>query len=151
MDYEALLRRAGGGDVRAFVELTRRFQQFAFGSAVALVQDFQQAEDVVQDAFVAAWSALAFSRGAAPARGREAFPMDLAPVKPAVTGALLLRELADARQEVRNLVVMGMRPDVSEEEREVIRNLERSARAKVKLSFKALAYHREQRATGHRD
>jgi hypothetical protein len=151
MDYEALLRRAGGGDVRAFVELTRRFQQFAFGSAVALVQDFQQAEDVVQDAFVAAWSALAFSRGAAPARGREAFPTDLAPEKPAVTGVLLLRELADARQEVRNLVVMGMRPDVSEEEREVIRNLERSARAKVKLSFKALAYHREQRATGHRD
>jgi hypothetical protein len=33
----------------------------------------------------------------------------------------------------------------------VIRNLGRSARAKVKLSFKALAYHREQRAAGHRD
>ena len=151
MDYEALLRRAAGGDVRAFVELTRRFQQFAFGSAVALVQDFQQAEDVVQDAFVAAWSTLAFSRGAASARGSETFQMNPAPEKPAVTEALLLRELVDARQEVRNLVVMGMRPDVSEEEREVIRNLERSARAKVKLSFKALAYHREQRAAGHRD
>ena len=50
MDYEALVRRAGSGDMRAFVELTRRFQQFAFGSAVALVQDFQQAEEVVQDA-----------------------------------------------------------------------------------------------------
>jgi RNA polymerase sigma factor (sigma-70 family) len=58
MDHEQLVRRAGGGDVKAFVELTRRFQQFAFGSALALVRDFQHAEDVVQDSFVAAWSAL---------------------------------------------------------------------------------------------
>jgi RNA polymerase sigma factor (sigma-70 family) len=58
MDHESLARRAGSGDIRAFVELTRRFQHFAFGSALALVNDFQQAEDVVQDAFVAAWSAL---------------------------------------------------------------------------------------------
>ena len=58
MDHEQLVRRAGGGDVKAFVELTRRFQQFAFGSALALVRDFQHAEDVVQESFVAAWSAL---------------------------------------------------------------------------------------------
>jgi len=29
MDHEQLVRKAGGGDVKAFVELTRRFQQFA--------------------------------------------------------------------------------------------------------------------------
>src|SRR6266705_400639 len=58
MDHEQLVRRASGGDVAAFVDLTRRFQHFAFGSALALVNDFQQAEDVVQEAFVAAWSAL---------------------------------------------------------------------------------------------
>lgn len=58
MDHEQLVRRAGAGDVAAFVELTRRFQQFAFGSALTLVRDFQQAEDVVQEAFIAAWSAL---------------------------------------------------------------------------------------------
>jgi len=58
MDHEPLVRRAAGGDVNAFVELTRRFQQFAFGSALALVRDFPQAEDVVQEAFLAAWSAL---------------------------------------------------------------------------------------------
>jgi RNA polymerase sigma factor (sigma-70 family) len=58
MDHESLVRRAADRDVRAFVELTRRFQHFAFGSALALVHDFQQAEDVVQDAFLAAWSAL---------------------------------------------------------------------------------------------
>jgi DNA-directed RNA polymerase specialized sigma24 family protein len=43
--------------MQAFVELTRRFQHFAFGTALALVHDFQKAEDVVQDAFLAAWSA----------------------------------------------------------------------------------------------
>ena len=58
MDHEQLARRAAKGDVSAFVELTRRFQHFAFGSALALVHDFQQAEDVVQEAFVAAWKAL---------------------------------------------------------------------------------------------
>jgi RNA polymerase sigma factor (sigma-70 family) len=58
MDHEHLVRRASGGDVKAFVELTRRFQHFAFGSALTLVHDFQQAEDVVQEAFVAAWTAL---------------------------------------------------------------------------------------------
>ncbi len=59
MEHEHLVRLAAGGDVRAFVELTRRFQNFAFGSALALVHDFQQAEDVVQEAFLAAaWTAL---------------------------------------------------------------------------------------------
>src|SRR6266436_9521839 len=58
MEYEQLVRQAGGGDVKAFVELTRRFQQFAFGTALALVRDFQNAEDVVQEAFIAAWSGL---------------------------------------------------------------------------------------------
>jgi RNA polymerase sigma factor (sigma-70 family) len=58
MDHQSLIRRAGSGDVGAFVVLTKRFQNFAFGSALSLVNDFQQAEDVVQEAFVAAWSAL---------------------------------------------------------------------------------------------
>src|SRR5438445_4793976 len=58
MDHERLVRKAQKGDVDAFVELTRRFQHFAFGSALAQVRDFQQAEDIVQEAFVAAWSAL---------------------------------------------------------------------------------------------
>ena len=58
MDHELLVRKAQKGDVDAFVELTRRFQHFAFGSALAQVHDFQQAEDVVQEAFVAAWFGL---------------------------------------------------------------------------------------------
>jgi RNA polymerase sigma-70 factor (ECF subfamily) len=58
MDYEQQVRRASGGDVQAFVDLTRQFQHMAFGAALALVNDFHQAEDVAQEAFVAAWSAL---------------------------------------------------------------------------------------------
>jgi DNA-directed RNA polymerase specialized sigma24 family protein len=53
MELEALINQARGGDVKAFVELTRRFQQAAYGSALTLVQDFQVAEDVVQEAFLA--------------------------------------------------------------------------------------------------
>jgi RNA polymerase sigma factor (sigma-70 family) len=58
MDYEQRVCRASGGDVKAFVDLTRQFQHMAFGAALALVNDFHQAEDVVQEAFVAAWSGL---------------------------------------------------------------------------------------------
>src|SRR5262245_30140374 len=58
MELEALVNQARGGDVKAFVELTRRFQHAAYGSALTLVRDFQAAEDVVQEAFVAAWAGL---------------------------------------------------------------------------------------------
>src|SRR5579872_6374852 len=58
MDFIDLVQEASKGDVSAFVALTRRFQHLAFGSALALVHDFQVAEDVTQDAFLAAWSAL---------------------------------------------------------------------------------------------
>ena len=58
MDFTDLVRQASKGDVSAFVTLTRRFQHLAFGSALALVHDFQAAEDVTQDAFLAVWSAL---------------------------------------------------------------------------------------------
>ena len=58
MNLEQLVHRACEGDVSAFVELTRRFQHLAFGSALALLGDFHQAEDAVQEAFLAAWSGL---------------------------------------------------------------------------------------------
>jgi len=46
------------------------------------------------------------------------------PKDPRLDEALLLRELADTRREVRNLTVIGMRPDVSADQREIIHNLE---------------------------
>jgi RNA polymerase sigma factor (sigma-70 family) len=58
MDYPELVRAAGKGDVKAFVALTRRFQRLAFGSALSLVGDVHAAEDVAQEAFLAAWLAL---------------------------------------------------------------------------------------------
>jgi hypothetical protein len=53
----------------------------------------------------------------------------------------LQQALDDERREVRNLTVMGMRPDLRPEDAELVRNLERSARAGVKLARQALQYH----------
>jgi hypothetical protein len=72
-------------------------------------------------------------------------PRVVGPKDPRLDEALLLRELADTRREVRNLTVIGMRPDVSADQREIIRNLERSARARVKMGIMALQYCREQK------
>ncbi|MGH8260048.1 MAG: sigma-70 family RNA polymerase sigma factor, partial [Steroidobacteraceae bacterium] len=58
MDLEPLVHRARQGDVKAFVELARGYQHLAFGSALTWIRDLQQAEDVVQEAFLAAWTAL---------------------------------------------------------------------------------------------
>jgi hypothetical protein len=59
----------------------------------------------------------------------------------------LQTKLADARQEVRNLTVMGMRDDLTPEKRATIRNLELSARAEAKLRQDALD-HAKQRGGG---
>jgi RNA polymerase sigma-70 factor (ECF subfamily) len=69
MELEEMVRRARGGDLEAFEAVTRRFQQMAFGSALALVRDLQQAEDIVQETFVAAWFSLPTlrSQGTSPA------------------------------------------------------------------------------------
>ena len=54
------------------------------------------------------------------------------------------QELKDARQEVRNLCVMSMRPNLPPSKVELLKNLERSARAEVKLRLKHLRWLREQ-------
>jgi hypothetical protein len=54
------------------------------------------------------------------------------------------RLLKGVRQEVRNLQVMQMRPGQSAEKLAHLSDLERSARAEVKLRIKALAYARSQ-------
>jgi RNA polymerase sigma factor (sigma-70 family) len=58
MELESAVRAAAGGDLDAFAEITRRFQHMAFGYALSFVRDLGQAEDIVQEAFVAAWYAL---------------------------------------------------------------------------------------------
>lgn len=60
-------------------------------------------------------------------------------VLPAIRNETQLgKELKDLREEVHSLVVLGMRPDLLPDEVKFIGNLERSARAEVKLLFKAL-------------
>jgi hypothetical protein len=58
------------------------------------------------------------------------------------------RELKNTRQEVRNLQVMQMRPGQSAEKLKLLNDLERSARAEVKLRVKALEYAKSQIARG---
>ena len=58
MNLETAVRAAAGGDLDAFAEIVRRFQHMAFGYALSFVRDLGQAEDIVQEAFVAAWYAL---------------------------------------------------------------------------------------------
>jgi hypothetical protein len=58
----------------------------------------------------------------------------------------LERKLRGVRQEVRNLQVMQMRPGQSAEKLKLLSDLERSARAEVKLRVKALAYAKSQLA-----
>jgi hypothetical protein len=41
MDHERLVRSAAGGDVRAFVELTKRFQHFALRLGAVALHDFE--------------------------------------------------------------------------------------------------------------
>jgi RNA polymerase sigma-70 factor (ECF subfamily) len=54
-----LVAEARAGDREAFCELVRRYQDHAYGLAVALVSDFDLAQDVVQEAFVSAYCDLA--------------------------------------------------------------------------------------------
>jgi hypothetical protein len=56
----------------------------------------------------------------------------------------LERKLKGVRQEVRNLQVMRMRPGQSAKKLKLLADLERSARAEVKLRLKALERARSQ-------
>ncbi len=54
----ALVARARAGDAAAFRELVERHQDRAFALARRLLRDETEAEEVAQDAFLRAWSAL---------------------------------------------------------------------------------------------
>ena len=56
----------------------------------------------------------------------------------------LNRKLEIARTELHNLQVMAMRPDQGPERLEMLRKLEVSTRALVKLRLKALAHYQSQ-------
>lgn len=53
-----LVARAAAGDKQAFGELISRYQDAVFGFAYSHTGSFADAEDIAQEAFLAAWSAL---------------------------------------------------------------------------------------------
>lgn len=64
----ALAERAKRGDVRAFEELVRMYQDIAFRTAFLFTRSAADAEDAAQDGFVKAWAALPRFRSGAPFR-----------------------------------------------------------------------------------
>lgn len=67
-DDEPLLARACGGDLDAFGDLVERYSDVAFRTALVITRSPADAEDAVQDAFVAAHRALPRFRRDAPLR-----------------------------------------------------------------------------------
>jgi RNA polymerase sigma-70 factor (ECF subfamily) len=65
LDDQTLVARAAEGDARAFEALVRRHQRPLFALAVRLVGNRDDAEDSVQESFVAAWRRLPEFRGEA--------------------------------------------------------------------------------------
>ena len=55
---DKLVHRAQQGDTQAFAELVLEHQRFAFNLALRALSDPQEAEDIVQEAFLKAWQAL---------------------------------------------------------------------------------------------
>jgi RNA polymerase sigma factor (sigma-70 family) len=58
VEQQALVERARSGDRAAFTALARRYQEMAFGYALALVHDFHLAQDVTQEALLVAYRRL---------------------------------------------------------------------------------------------
>ena len=57
-EEDNLVQKAREGDTRAFAELVRAHQQFAYHVALRALNNTQDAEDIVQEAFVKAWESL---------------------------------------------------------------------------------------------
>ena len=68
LDEAERIERAKQGEVRAYEELVRRYQDLAFRSAYVITGEAAEAEDAAQSAFVKAYYALARFRAGAPFR-----------------------------------------------------------------------------------
>ncbi len=58
-ELRSLVERARAGDVDAYAEIVRRFQDMAYGYAYSILGDFHLAQDAAQEAFVRAYRDLA--------------------------------------------------------------------------------------------
>lgn len=61
-ELRSLVVRAQGGDLEAYGEIVRRFQDMAYGYAYSVLGDFHLAEDAAQEAFIEAYRCLAALR-----------------------------------------------------------------------------------------
>ena len=68
LDEAELIERSRHGDVAAYGDLVRRFQEVAVRTAYLACRDASDAEDAVQEAFVKAYGALGSFRAGAPFR-----------------------------------------------------------------------------------
>ncbi len=57
-ELESLIQRSRAGDLDAFGDVVRRFQDMAFGYGYAILGDFHEAEDASQEAFIEAYRCL---------------------------------------------------------------------------------------------
>jgi len=58
-ELRSLVIRVQAGDLEAYAEIVRRFQDMAFGYAYAILGDVHLAEDAAQEAFIQAYRDLA--------------------------------------------------------------------------------------------
>ena len=62
---EAIVREVLAGHGEAFAELVRRYQDYAYGTAIGMLSDFDLSRDVVQEAFLCAYRDLGKLKDAA--------------------------------------------------------------------------------------
>jgi RNA polymerase sigma factor (sigma-70 family) len=62
-DEKELIRKARGGDTTAFDELVRRYAGYVKRIALAILPDWSEAEDVVQETFLKAYRSIARFKG----------------------------------------------------------------------------------------
>jgi hypothetical protein len=75
-ELRTLVERSRAGDLDAYGEIVRRFQDMACGYAYALLGDFHLAQDAAQEAFVQGYRSLGASPGCGRARRGRRFSMD---------------------------------------------------------------------------
>lgn len=63
MDEQQLVARSQAGDLAAFNLLVERYQQYVYSTVYRMVGSVPVAEDVTQDAFIAAWKNIGSLRG----------------------------------------------------------------------------------------
>jgi RNA polymerase sigma factor (sigma-70 family) len=62
-EERALVRRAQGGDLAAYDDLVRRYQERVYATVYHMTSNHEDANDLAQETFVKAWSALKTFKG----------------------------------------------------------------------------------------